>query len=188
MSIYFSHFPDTTHSGILVKDISRRAELTQTVLNDNYAFLPYLIEGDLKPEDVANFYYGSVRYTWLVYYSVGMVDPYFDWPLDSIQFDKYIINKYADQANTTGIEVLSWSMNELIEDNIVYYYNEFDDRISPESYTLNPTIVAGEWTAMRVYEYETKTNDDKRVIELLERSYAQRAEQELKDLLNDGLV
>lgn len=187
MSVYFSHFPKTTHNGQLLTDITRRCELAQSIINDKYAYLPYLIKGDMKPEDVAYYYYGDVRYTWVVYYSTGVLDPYYDWPLNQKQFDTYLINKYATQANTSGYAVISWTQNEAITDNIIHYENENGDKISPDSYTLNSDIVASEWTAVRYYDYEVKLNDDKRSINLLEKSYAKRAEEELNRLLNDGI-
>ena len=188
MSVYFSNFPNTIHTGILSKDITRRAEIADTIINNKFAYLPYVINGDEKPEDVANFYYGNVRYTWLVYYSNQIIDPYFDWPLDSVNFDTYVINKYAEEANTTGYDVITWTQNELITDNIIYYENADGDRITHETYTLDPNIVGGDWTPLRYYDYEVTKNDDKRSIQLVERSYARDAEAQLRDLLNDGIL
>lgn len=187
MSVYFSNFPLTKHTGILARDITRRAEFTNTVLNDKYAYLPYLIEGNMKPEEVAYYYYGDVRFTWIVYYSANVIDPYHDWPLDYKNFNDYLINKYAEQANTTGYDVIAWTQNEEITDNIVYYKNEDGDKISPETFTLDPLIVGGDWTAVRYFDYENELNDDKRTINLLEKSYAKTAETQLKELLNDGI-
>lgn len=188
MSVYFENFPKVTHTGELLTDITRRVDFKETVINDPYAFLPYVIESDDRPEDIALYYYGSVRYTWLVYFSVRLVDPYFQWPLNSKQFDKYIIDKYQAQANTTGNAVIAWTQNTSITENIVHYYNAEGDIISPDSYTLNSNIVAADWTPLRYYEYESQLNDDKRAIELIDNRYAAKAEKQLKDLLNDGIV
>lgn len=188
MSVYFSKFPNTTHSGFLVKDISRRAELATSVLNNKFAYLPYLVDAELAPEDVAYYYYGSVRYTWLVYYSAGILDPYYDWPLTEKQFNNMLINKYAAQANTTGTAVIDWTKNTEITTNIIHYENADGDKISPESFTLNPNIIGGDWTPLRYYDYELIENDNKRTIELLERSFAARAEEELRTVLNDGII
>lgn len=186
MSVYFSYFPNVTHTNKLLVDITKRVNFDNTILRDPYAFLPYTIVEDDKPEDIANYYYGSVKYTWLVYLSAGIYDPYFDWPMTNEQFDKYIIKKYAAQANTTGYAVISWTKNTTITDNIVHYYNveDTDIKISPDSYTLDPNIVADDWEPLRIYEYETELNEDKRVIELLDARYADEAEKQLKALLN----
>lgn len=102
MSTYFKYFPNTIHNQKLLRDITRRVDFTQTSLADPYLFLPFTIQEGEKPEDVAYYYYGDVKYTWLVYLSAGVIDPYKDWPLDNQQFHSYIIKKYASQANTTG--------------------------------------------------------------------------------------
>lgn len=212
MSVYFSALPNVTHTGLLVRDITRRAKIANSIINDKFAYLPYLVTGDEKPEDVAYYYYGNVRYTWLVYYSNIMIDPYFDWPLDTRQFDNYIIQKYEDQAELftpvysfsdgfstgfggpdlvepqTGTDVISWAQNTTITNNIKYYKNSDGDRISPDSYTLNPNIVTSEWTPVRYYEYELEKNNDKRSIQLLERSYARTAESQLRELMHGRAI
>jgi len=188
MSVYFKNFPKVTHTGVLLTDITRRVDFSETILNDPYAFLPYVVESDDKPEDVALYYYGSMRYTWLVYFSVKLIDPYYQWPLNSSQFNKYIIDKYEAQANTSGNAVIAWTQNTTISENIIHYFNEDGDIISPDSITLDPDIIAGDWTALRYYDYETQLNDDKRAIELIDNRYAAEAEKQLKDLLNDGIV
>lgn len=188
MSVYFENFPKVTHTGEVLTDITRRVDFSQTILNDPYAFLPYVVESDDRPEDIAFFYYGSVRYTWLVYFSVKLVDPYYQWPLNTRQFDRYMIDKYQAQANAVGNAVLAWTRNTTITENIVHYFNQEGDIISPDSFNLDPNIIAGDWTALRFYEYESQINDDRRAIELIDNRYAAEAEKQLKDLLNDGIV
>lgn len=188
MAVYFNNFPKTTHNGNLVIDITRRVQLNSSTLSNPFVFLPYTIQQDERPEDIALYYYGSVRYTWLVYFSVGLIDPYFEWPLSSKQFDRYIIQKYQQQSGLTGTSVLEWSKNQTIDENIVHYINEKGDKISPESFNLNPNIVSSDWTAIRVYEYENNLNEQKRAIELVDNQYTAQAEEELRELLNDGIV
>jgi len=188
MAVYFQNFPKTTHNGNLVIDITRRVQLKNTVLSNPFVFLPYTIQQDEDPEDIALYYYGSVRYTWLVYFSVGLIDPYFQWPLTTKQFERYIINKYQQQSGVTGREVLEWSMNETIGENIVHYVNNNGDKISRTTFSLDSNIIASEWTPIRVFDYENQLNEQKRAIELVDSQYAAQAEEELKELLNDRLV
>lgn len=188
MAVYFQNFPNVTHTGELVKDITRRVDFSRSILNDPYVFLPYTIQSEERPEDIAYYYYDSVRYTWLVYLSVRLIDPYFQWPMSTRQFDKYIINKYQVQANTTGNAVIAWTQNTNITENIIHYTNADGDIISPDTYTLDADLVEGDWTAVRFYDYESRLNDDRRTIELVDKKYAKRAEEQLKDLLNDGIV
>jgi len=186
MSTYFKYFPKDTHRNQLVTDITKRVDFTNTTLADPYAFLPYTIKNDYKPEDVAYYYYGDVKYTWLVYLSNNIIDPYYDWPMNYENFQKYIIKKYADLSGQTGYNVIAWTQDETSNTNIIHYKNNADEdiTISTTTFNLDTSLDASEWTAVRYYDYEDQLNEDKRVINLLDNRYAQRAEKELKAILN----
>lgn len=187
MAKYFEYFPRTVQSNKQVIDITRRVDFNDTTLGDPYVFLPFTIEDGEKPEDIAFNYYGDVKYTWLVYLSAGIIDPYFDWPMDTRVFDDYIIKKYAAQANTTGTAVIDWTQNTTITTNIVHYYNVNDGTIiSKDTFANSTNIVQDDYEALRFYEYEVELNENKRAITLLSKSYVRQAEQELKEILNDG--
>lgn len=182
---YFEYFPTVTFNNVPIIDITRRVNISSTILSDPYVFLPYTIKDEDRPEDIALYYYDDVKYVWLVYLSINAIDPYYDWPLRHDQLEKFIIKKYAAQANATGNAVLSWAKNTTISENIIHYQNLNDDTIiSKDSVRLNSQIDADEWQAVRAYDYELQLNEDKRVIELLDRRYASQAEIELKELLN----
>ena len=187
MSVYFENFPTTIHTNKRVIDITRRVDFDRSILKDPYVFMPYVIKEEEKPEDIAYYYYDDVRFTWLVYFSVGLIDPYFQWPLSNRKFDEYIIDKYAEQANTTGYDVISWTQNTNITDNILHYENGDGDIISVDTYTLDDTLIEADWSPIRYYDYEFRKNEERRHIELVDVRYANQAEKELKELLNNGL-
>ena len=185
MSEYFNYFPNTIHNKKLLRDITRRVNFTETSFYSPYVFLPFTIESGEKPEDVAYYYYGDVKYTWLVYLSAGIIDPYYDWPMDPQRFESYIMKKYEKLSNTTGYEVISWTQNTEIDDNIIHYYNINDDTIiSKDTFNLSKSIIASEWRPLRYYDYESQLNDSKRSIFLIDEKYKSQAEKELKELLD----
>lgn len=183
MPQYFKHFPEATHTNQVVKDITKRLDFRQTTLADPYAFLPYTIVGEDRPEDVAYYYYGDMKYTWLVYLSNNIIDPIYDWVLGDSDLDKFIQKKYASNANTTGSAVVTWTQN-----NNIHYQNIEDTSITitNDTYDLNTDLVVSEWSPITFYDYELQLNDDKRVIQLLDNRYAKLAETELKALLNES--
>lgn len=185
MSEYFQLFPTVSHSGYEVKDITRRVKFLERVKGTPYLFLPYTIEGDDRPEDIAYYYYGDVSYVWLVYLSNNIFDLYSQWPLSQDNFYKHIEKKYSSLSGTTGNPVIDWTMNETILDNIVYYENVNNSAvtISKDTYSLNQDLVQSEWRAIRYFEYETRINDDKRTIQLVNNTYAKQMLFELKGLL-----
>ena len=137
---YFRYFPTTIHTNQQLIDITRRVNAEFTILRNPYIFLPYTIEGEIKPEDVAQYYYGDMRYTWLVYISAGVFDPYMDWPLTDRNLDRTLKKIYETLSGETGQAVLDWMKNTEITDNIVHYRNVEDNSIliSKSSFSLNP--------------------------------------------------
>jgi hypothetical protein len=87
-------------------------------------FLPYTVKQNERAEDIAQFYYGSVDYSWLVYMANQIVDPYYEWPMDEETFNNYLIAKYEELSGETGDDVVDWTKDDTITDNIVYYYKE----------------------------------------------------------------
>jgi hypothetical protein len=122
MSVYFDKFPTIRYDNENIRDITKRTKFIESNLSDPLLFLPYTIREGEKPEDVAFNYYGTVDYTWLVLLANNMLDPYYDWPLDEQEFNEYLIKKYSEQSGLKGYDVVAWTQNETIADNIVYYY------------------------------------------------------------------
>lgn len=122
---YFENFPIVEYDGQEVRDITRRNVFVKGVSNNPLAFLPYTVGEGERPEDVAYFYYGSTDYTWLVYLSNNIMDPYHQWPKATEDFNNYLIDKYGDTSGKTGNDVLDWTREDN-DENIVYYYRDVD--------------------------------------------------------------
>lgn len=121
---YFENFPEVIYDGKRVKDITRRNRFVRGLQNNPLLYMPYTVEEGERAEDVANFYYGSVDYVWLVYMANNIIDPYHEWPLNTQEFNDMLIEKYAEASGVTGQDVLDWTRSDDTEDNIVYYYRE----------------------------------------------------------------
>lgn len=122
---FFDKLPQIRYNNVLVRDISRRVNFLKTTIENPYVFLPHtIIEGE-RAEDIAYHYYGNSNYTWLVYLANNIIDPYNEWPMDEETFHNYLIDKYKDQSGgLKGWDVLAWTQNTTIDDNIVYYYKD----------------------------------------------------------------
>ncbi|MDB4344993.1 baseplate wedge protein 53 [bacterium] len=121
---YFENFPEVVYDGKRVKDITRRNRFVRGLQNNPLLYMPYTVEEGERAEDIANFYYGSVDYVWLIYIANNIIDPYHEWPLNTIEFNDMLIEKYAEASGLTGQDVLDWTRTDDTEDNIVYYYRE----------------------------------------------------------------
>lgn len=194
MAKYFSNFPTVSYNGVTIRDITKRTNFIQNNLSNPYLFLPYTVKEGEKPEDIAYNYYGSVEATWLVLMCNNIVDPYTQWPLSSENFDDMIIQKYAEKSGKTGIEVLDWTQNETIVDNIVYYYTTIDEKevsVSPDTFDkifdengnlIGRNVTAG-YIPYRIYDYEMDMNESKREILVVEKNYYPQIEKEFMDLM-----
>lgn len=148
MSVYFDYFPRENHSGVDLVNITLMSRITDFVRANPYVFMPYVVEDYMRPEDVALYYYGSVKHTWLVFVSNEIIDPYYGWVMSDDVFNDYLAKKYYDsaleyyQSSNSAIteigeyDVLNWTMNTKTNTNIIEYRNVEDDsiNISPEGY------------------------------------------------------
>ena len=199
MSKYFRYYPQTQYAFAnssftiekSVKNISLKTVLMDGLSQDDpYAFLRYTVTEDEKAEDIADFYYDDPAMSWLVYFANDIVDPYTQWPKTYENFTEYFRKKYASQALPTGTDAIIWGQDTTRTDNIVHWKKTDDETIliSPDSYiraqTFNGDFVAGEWTAVRRFDYEMEENDELRNIILVNSSYAQTVLENLRSLLN----
>ena len=106
-----------------MRDITRRSSFTKEVSNNPLLHLPYTIKEGQRPEDVAEFYYGSTDFTWLVYHSNNIMDPYHEWPKSEADFNNYLIDKYGEQSGLIGEDIVDWTRDDN-DENIIYYYKE----------------------------------------------------------------
>jgi hypothetical protein len=201
MSNYFTFFPEVRYDGKVVKDITRRTDLTERFIMSPEAFLPYTIEDGLRPEDVAYYYYGDVAYTWLIFAANDIIDPYYEWPMSYDDFYKTLGMKYRDTyfneySNTLTYstkyeipldEVVQWTKNATVNNNIVEYraYANSDLKINHDTYSVlyDPNVIQGDYYPVRIYDYELQENDNRREIFLVDRQFADRVVSEHRDNL-----
>ena len=96
---YFKTLPKliSTNNGnsILLTNLLVRSSIIQNLLTNSLVFYKYDIQDGDTPEIVAYKYYGDAYRYWIVLFSNQMLDPQWDWPLNSINFQNYIVNKYT---------------------------------------------------------------------------------------------
>ena len=85
-------------SNILTR-IRRRSNLT---LSGGIFYNYPMQEGD-TPEVIADKYYGSSQYHWVVMLINDAYNSTYDFPLSSGNFDRYIVDKYGSQARAQGV-------------------------------------------------------------------------------------
>lgn len=131
---YFNTFSIIDYKGYRVRDILSRPKILE--LNRQNAYLhPYTVKYGERPDMIASEYYGTPKFTWLIWLANDMTDPYYDWYLTNEDFDQSIIKKYG-------------SLEEA-KQKIKYYQNNWrydDSIISVSAYVALPIIRKKYWS------------------------------------------
>ena len=100
--MYFKSFPYTFYSlddastVQVVTNITNRVVLSDEVKNNLGLFDEYDIKDGETPELVADKFYNNSELHWLVLHYNEIIDPRFDWPLDTNNLNRYATGKYND--------------------------------------------------------------------------------------------
>jgi hypothetical protein len=216
---YFETLPsiistDYNNNLIVLKNLLSRAVLLPQTQSDALLLYNYSVQDGDTPETVAYKYYGSVDRYWIVLHGNQSLDPQWDWPLTSQQFQKYIVGKYKqDTANSLNISVNSVNDSQVLsytsatvkylekiiitKDNTTQTKSAKTIRVNLNAYnaiTPSETNVnfsdgssATRSTTKRIisiYNYENNLNESKRNIRLINASYVGSLELQLQSLMS----
>ena len=99
---YFNKFPKTVYTldeyktGQITPDIFRRTKFL-TEFTENFAFFDeYDVEDGETPEIVADLVYNDPTLHWIVLQANEIINPRFDWPLDTNNLKRYTEGKYSN--------------------------------------------------------------------------------------------
>ena len=205
-SRYFENFPSVTYNNSLAKNITVRARILSQLKISAINFYPYVIKDGQTAEGLAYDYYGNPNYNWIIYYSNDIIDPYFDWPLSTPEFEKFISKKYESYPGYNDCIIQAKETTAYYKKIAKeYYLNNFSNALKMSSdYTLatdgydwtkitvdedikissvltpDPAI----WQEIDVYTHESDLNDKKRYIQLLDRTYTSIIEKQLREIVN----
>jgi hypothetical protein len=111
MSRYFSLFPIIPYdiagkrltSYQNTTNIFFRLRIIRDVLTNFTSYYEYIISESDTPEILADKVYGDPEAHWVILLANNILDPQYDWPLNSRDFKNYIIKKYGsiENAQTT---------------------------------------------------------------------------------------
>lgn len=103
----------------------------------NLDFAEYQITDSDTPENICYRMYGDSSLSWILLFLNDIVDPFFEWPLNTQELDTYITNKYSSSL------------------------------YAPHHYIFGKYIVNSNYpnaTAISNYQYESDLNNTKRTI------------------------
>lgn len=187
---YFNYLPDIKYDSkpisypfsesnfVVAKNFFRRFTVSENFKQYAVFFRQYQVADFEKPWQVANLAYGDPELDWIILITNNVINPMFDWPMDSYTLRKYLEGKYDDPYGTIHhreivdkqiqIDLFGKVINspglivdEEYERSRIKYYDGEVKEINASSITKKVTI----------FEYEEALNDSKREIFLLKPKY-----------------
>lgn len=129
MDRYFDKFQIITYNGAPVRNITQRVKVLDSVYDNPYIYYPYDIQQFERPDTIAERYYNDPYSFWLIYHSNKIIDPYYDWNLDQLTFDEFVVKKYG-------------SLQSAIEKTL-YYRNNWYSQPDSISASVYNALIAG---------------------------------------------
>ena len=190
MSNYFKNIPNVLYdiNGTepnqfrAVTNIMSRVRFKPSVIENITDYYPYkVLEGE-RPDIVSFKKYGTVAYSYLILLINDIVDPLFDWPLPSRQFENYIIEQYGSVATAQSTNKYYYQIirPEVARTGVSERVPEYKIIVDQSTYN---TLDASVRSAQSVYDWETEQNDNKREIKIINPDFIQDIDYEVKKTL-----
>lgn len=177
---YFNTLNTINYQGKIAKNILSRVSLAFNQNKNLPLFYDYVVEDDMRPDQVAYFYYNDANLAWLVMLCNTIIDPYFDWPLTTSQFNRNITNKYGSVAVAKS-QVLHYK--HVHQDGIVSV-DTYNLGIDSEGLFGDLQINAVDYLPVYAYDFENERNDAKRTIKLVDLKYVETIKTDIKKLMS----
>jgi hypothetical protein len=196
--------PDFNGNYITVTNLLSRAYLLPSLQNNVYLFYKYNIKDSDKPESIAYKYYNNQFRYWQIMYANGLFDANADWPMDYTNFMIYMNDKYAVEANTASMDVLSYTKSTVhhyeqsyttfnsngSQKQTVTIEVDQDTYINVQPYSTSVSFPDGsiatkemDSRTVSIYDYEYNLNESKRQINLIKDVYANDMDSQLASVM-----
>jgi len=182
---YFSNFPLINYNGSSARNILLKSQFFKSVIDNVGAYYIYTVQDGERPDTVAANYYGHSDYTWVVLFSNQIVDPYFEWPLTSLQLNEFITKKYGDIPSAQSTIVHYTYDSKVNVNDPEYQYNlSYIMDIDTYNYKVanDSGFMASYWIAKSAYDYEVERNDSARSIRLISSRYLNQVNREISTI------
>ena len=187
---YVSRLPDAKISDYLtVKNLFKKGKLADDIFQDLTIFTKYEIEGDDRPDNVADKKYDDPDLDWVVLLSNNIINIQSEWPLPQRDFDRYVLEKYGtyeklnavhhyetkECKNSVDAVVVPEGLQVDSDYSVTYYDWYLDGEITKSSSDIVVEVTN--------YEYESKLEDAKRSIFLLKPKYLNIVKDDMDNMM-----
>ena len=185
-------YPFSESDFIIAKNFFRRYKISDDLFGYATFYKKYSIQDDIKIETIANDYYGSPFYDWVIILTNNFINPLFAIPVNSETVRKIAEEKYGEVDAYSGIhhyetietksgvsvdslDVLALKGGLVVDKK--FYDSPFTYFNGTQAVTVPCNTVS---TPVTNYEHELKENEKKREIYILRGTYLKRFVDEFK--------
>lgn len=187
---YFKYLPDIKYDTkpiqypfsesdfVVAKNFFRRFKISEDFEQYAVFFRQYQISDSEKPWMLAEEFYGNAEYDWVLLITNNVINPLFDWPMDSYTFRKYIEGKYDDPYGTIhhyetyehrdSAERIVYHEGMIVDENFYNTSHKYWDSGTSQVETRTGVTLSKRVT---VFEYEEVKNEESREISVLKPAY-----------------
>ena len=175
---FFSQFPLIPYDAVgnnnfkIVTNLLRRVAVRSKIRANTLFFDTYDVRGSDKPDRIAHKLYGDSELHWVILLVNDITDVYHQWPLQVNELDKFIHDKYGD--NASGIHHYEIAQKSGDTTKLINIGSDNTDY---------PTA-----TSVTNYEFEEKRQDSLRKIRLLKPEFIDSFVNEFRSLMNESIV
>jgi hypothetical protein len=175
---FFSRFPilpydiKNNDNYKLIPDILRRVKIRTAIRGASMLFDSYDVKNGERPEDIAFKWFGDAELHWVILMTNNVLDRYYDWPMNDVQFQEFLIDKYTNPDAVHHYEITKTSGNTTGE--------------GPTDYSHLVEVNSDEPNAISISnrQFEEREQDKKRSIKLLDKRYLTDFVDEFNNLIS----
>jgi hypothetical protein len=188
--------------------------IVREIVNNISAYYPYIVKEYDRPDTLAEKIYRNSEAHWIILYANDMMDPFYDWPLCTKDFNKYITDKYGsiNTAKTTYhhydmvikrentdlnvIDIHRYQVNQAnLTSNLAssladvpydtYQSLAFTQSVNTYNIDGRTVVETINGEAVTIWDYESQLNDDKRKIKIIKPEYYPEIMKNFDDITNN---
>lgn len=166
-------------SYVELKDFWRLMRVRDNVFAEDTLYYEYNVNNGERPEQISFNEYGDERFYWTILQINDITDFWSQWPLDQVELETFINNKYGNQADEISHYVTQRVVDDAgnvlldsglhVPEGFIFYYRP--------SITSNITL-SSMATPVTYRQYEWAENDKKQNIQLIKPDMIYRLERE----------
>ena len=174
---YFNRFPlmiyDMKNDGNykLLPDILKRVKQRNAIKDGQFIFDTYDVVNGESPEDVAYKWFGDAQLHWVILMTNNVLDRYYDWPMNQVQFQAFLEDKYSNPDGIHHYEITKDSGTLTPQGP-----TDYSHKVEVNSDTVNAVSISNR-------EYEEREQDSRRNIRLLDTTHVGDFIEEFSNLI-----